>query len=141
MAVSKATGATDVTEVRTAGPVAFDRTRSVTPRLGVIHLKSTCNKNGLIMEPLNHLEVLASRAALRLVLRRDPQSREAEIDSALGDLNVMDAQTVLEGIVTTILITLDDLAIRGGFEEDLQSNVRALLAALPDIDSEGGTRA
>jgi hypothetical protein len=93
------------------------------------------------MQPLSHLELIASRTALRLVLRRDTQLREAEIDSTLDDLNVVEAQEVLDGIVRTLLITLDDLAIRGGFEEDLQSNVRALLAALPDIESEGDNRA
>ena len=93
------------------------------------------------IQPLNPIEIIASRAAMRLVLRRDKPSRDAEIEKALGELNVIDAQTVLEGIVRTLLITLDDLAIRGGFEEDLQSNVRALLAALPDIESEGGNRA
>lgn len=93
------------------------------------------------MQPLNPIENIASRAAMRLVLRRDKPSRDAEIEKALGELNVIDAQTVLEGIVRTLLITLDDLAIRGGFEEDLQSNVRALLAALPDIESEGDNRA
>ena len=93
------------------------------------------------MQPLNPIEIIASRTAMRLVLRRDMSSRDAEIEKVLEDLNVIDAQTVLEGIVRTLLVTLDDLAIRGGFEEDLQSNARALLAALPDIESEGGNRA